>query len=579
MHQEMKYSLLKYLLYDLKNVARYPPSVRYEDAKQVRKTKEEYSSELETLKDAHPLVSAEEIDNGKHTHTLMSGGKFLLNDEPIPAHVVFPRAFGDLHKTWREACPRLLQRNETYDDMLWLMLRHTVVNKRAWDHDASLTEVVSKPHHRFFLDLDLLFTHEHESVQAWNAFIRKICLSIGKAVMSCFPEAAARQDPEGSFEFSVLVTRGYRPKQVSEQRTVFKRGIHMVWPGIVVDKQRAECLARAVDEFLTRDAPRDLPGGENPWKDAIDLSVYKSGLRPVGCAKITPCAKCRPLARKKVPPGHSHEFSFRSMEYAMCHPPTGFVNQGEESEYALDFICRGDGAVFSKANFRLRLDKCVLKDETTGKEFDFCLKHWTSIRSSASSMTGGFDPPSHLRAPLNELFTDYNVDVKQDPETGDFLPPVKRPKKSNPKNSHALVLGASQLQAMTTIFANFHSTNYVNIIIDSVWAFPTEDPRKMLPPRDGKEAPRRALYSMLWFRMKGEGSNYCFNKPGVHNSSTIRFEVHYDGSVHQSCWSSKVYNGKPCCKLSTKGKTGFNDRIVPSDYGVLVDIFTTKNEM
>jgi hypothetical protein len=578
MQQEMKYSFLKYLLYDLKHVARYPPASKYENDKQIKKTKEEYSSELEQLKEAHPVVSTDDIDNGKHTHTLMSGGKFLLNDEPIPEHVVFPRAFGDLHKTWREACPRLLQRQETYDDMLWLMIRHTVVNRKAWSHDACLTEVVSKPFHKFFLDLDILFAKEHDSVQAWNALIRKICLSIGKAVLSCFPGVAASQDPDGSFEFSVLCTKGYRQKQISEQRTVVKRGIHMVWPGLIVDKQRAESLARAVDEFLTRDVPRDLPGGENTWKEAIDLSVYKSGLRPVGCSKITPCPKCRPLARKKVPHGYSHDDSFLKCEYVMCHPPTGFVNQGEESEYSLDFICRGDGAVFTKADFRLRLDKCVLKYEATGKEFDFSLKNWTSIRSSATGMTEGFDPPSHLRAPVNELFTDYNVDVKQDLETGDFLPPAKRPRKSSPKNSHALVLGTAQLQAMTTIFANFHAAKYKNVIIDSVWAFPTDDPKKMLPPRDGKEAPKRALYSMLWFRIKGEGSNYCFNKPGFHGSSTIRFEVHYDGSVYQSCWSSKVYNGKPCCKQSTKGKPGpFNDRIVPADYGLLVDVFTTKN--
>lgn len=572
----MKYSFLKYLLYDLKQIARYPPASRYENDKPIRKTKEEYSSELEALKECHPLVSAEEIDNGKHTHTLMSGGKFLLNDEPIPEHVVFPRAFGELHRTWREACPRLLQRKETYEDMLWLMLRHTVVNRKAWQHDASITEVVSKPYHRFFLDLDLLFVKEHETVLVWNAFIRKICLSIGKAVMSCFPEVAATQDPEGGFEFSVMATRGYRPKQISEQLTLYKRGIHMVWPGLIVDKQRAECLARAVDEFLTREVPRDLPGGENPWKDAIDLSVYKSGLRPVGCSKITPCPKCRPMACKKVPHGHTHDSSFRSMEYVMCHPPTGFINQGEESEYSLDFISRGDGAVFTKANFRLRLDKYVLKDEATGKEFDFGFKHWTSIRSSATSMTEGFDPPSHLRAPINEAFTDYNIDLKQDIETGDFLPPAKR-KKTSPKNSHALVLGTEHLQRMTSILANFHA-KFANIIIDSVWAFPTDDPRKMLPAREG-EAPRRALYSMLWFRVKGEGSNYCLNKPGFHGSSTIRFEVHFDGSVYQSCWSTKVYNGKPCCKLSTKGQTGFNDRIVKADFGVLVDIFTTKNEM
>lgn len=572
--QMSKYSLVKYLLYDLKHCARYPPAIKYENDQQIKKTREEYAAELESLKEAHPQVAPEDIERGQHTHTLMTGGKFLFNEEPIPDHVVFPRAFAELHRSFREAAPRILGRQETYNDMFWLCLRHTVANRKAWEQDACLTEVVSKPQMRFFLDLDLLFAQEHESVQVWNAWVRKVCLSIGKAVLSCFPEVAANQDPSGQFEFAVVCTKGYRPKQLSENITVYKRGIHMVWPGLIVDKDRAESLARAVDEFLTRDVPRDLQKGENSWKDAIDLSVYKSGLRPVGCAKISPCPKCRGLARKKVPVGMSFDYSVRYVNYRLCHPPTGFVSQGEESVYSLDYICRGDGVVFSKANFRLRLDKHVLKDEVSGKEFDFSLKHWTSIRTTATEMTAHFDPPSHLRTPVNEYTTDYNVDVKQDPETGDYLPPVKR-KKTSPKNSHALVLSIPQLETMTRILQNFHP-KYRDIIIDKVWAFPTEDPKKMLPPREG-EAPKRSLYSALWFLVKGEGSHYCFNKPGVHQSSTVRFEVHYDGSVYQGCWSGKVYNGKPCCKTTTKGKSGFIDRIVPADFSVFVDIFTTKN--
>lgn len=273
-------TVVKYLLCDLKPVASYPPAMQYEDEKIIWNTKEEYQLELEPLKEAHPLTPPEDIDGGHHTHTLMTGGKFLMNDEePIPPRVVFPKAFAELHCSARESLPRLLGRPETCDDMLWLMIRHTVVNRKAWDHDACLTEVVRKPHHRFFLDLDLLFAQEHESEQAWNLFVRKICLSVGKAVLSCYPEIALSEALSGTFEFAFMATKGYRPKTVSEDTTVYKSGIHMVWPGLVVDNHRAEYLARAVDEFLTRDVPRDLQRGENSWKKAIDLIVYKSGLR------------------------------------------------------------------------------------------------------------------------------------------------------------------------------------------------------------------------------------------------------------------------------------------------------------
>ena len=570
-----KHSLVKYLLCHLKHCARYPPSLRYQDDNtHIRKTKEEYSAELDQLKDAHPRVTSQDIEAGYYTHTLMTGGKFLFNDEPIPTHVVFPKAFAELHRQFREVAPRLLGRRETYHDLFWLLLKHTIAHHKAWDQDACLTEAVSKPYHRFFLDLDLLFAQEHESVAAWNLFVRKVCSSIGKAVMSCYPDIARNQDPTGQFEFSILCTKGYRPKVLSDTVTVYKRGIHMVWPGLVVDREKAECLARVIDEFLTRDVPRDLVRKENTWKDTIDISVYRSGLRPAGSAKISPCPTCRAVARKKV--YMSHEYSNQYTNYNMCHPPMGFVSQGEASVYSLDFIARGDGIVFSKAKFKLRLDSHVLKDEVTGREFDFSLKNLTSIRSDAEEPTPGFVSPAHLRHPLDGATTDYNYFIKQDPESGDYLPPPKRAKKSMfPTKSHPLALTTPQLEALTRILQTFHPDRYSNLIIDRVHAFPTADPKKMLPARDG-ESPKRSLYSFLWITMKGPGSTFCFNKPGAHTSSQIRFQIDYAGFLSQSCWSFKTSsNGKPCCKTSTKGKPGFIDKFVPSDFGTLVDIFTT----
>jgi hypothetical protein len=531
--------------------------------------------ELKDLKNAHPGMDAAEVDEGVHTHTLMTGGKFLFNSEPIPEHIEFPKMFWDLHRSVRAALPGLLGRRETYEDMLWLTLKHTILHRKSWEQDACLTEAISRPYHRFFIDLDLLFAREHESVNAWNIFVRKVCLGIGKAVLSCFPEIKETRDPHGQFEFSVLCTKGYRAKQLSETTTLYKRGLHLVWPNVIVDRTRSETLARAVDEYLTQDVPRDLKAGENAWKDAIDLSVYRSGLRPAGCAKITPCSKCRPLVNKKVSPGTSYDYRRRYLDFTVCHPPQGFVSHGEESVYNLDFLCRADGAVFTRQNFKVRLDAHTYKCESTGREFDFSLRHWTSIRTTTMEMTPGFAPPSHLRAPIQIGWTDYRLDAKQDPETGDFLPLTKR-KRTTPRNSFAMTLGMMELKNLTRIIRGFHHHRYKNIIIDRVWAFPTEDARKVLPARDG-EAPKRSLYNNIWVLVKGDGSNWCHNKPGLHGSSTIKFIIDHEGNIYQSCWCAKVYNGKQCCKQSTKGKDGFIDRVIPADYGTLVDVFTSCN--
>jgi len=567
------YSLVKYLTYNLKSCARYPPAMRYEYDHLIQKTNAAYLEELDGLKEAHPCVSAHEIERGRHTHVLMTGGKFLLHDEPIPAHVLFPTPFAEVHLGLQEAAQRLLGRPETYEDMLWLILKHTSVNRKAWKQDACLTEAISKPYHRFFLKLDLLFVKEHETAEDWTLFVRSVCSSVGKAFMRCYPKMQTTRDATGQFEFSVLCTKGYRAKKLSETVMLYGRGIHTVWPGVIVDRDQAECLARLIDEHLTRDVPRDLQGGENSWKDAIDMSVYLSGLRPAGCLKITPCAVCRSIAQKKVSVGTSYDYSARFLIYQLCHPPNGFQSQGEESVYSLDMISMGDGAALTRSIFKLRLESHVLKDQVTGKEYDFPLKNLTSIRTSLTEPTPGFQPPLHLCAPINRELTDFKVHVEQDPETGDFLPPPKR-KNLAPRNAHPLVLSNAQMDTMTRVFHDFHP-RYDKIILDTVWAFPTDDVTKILP-QDNWEPPKGSLYSHLWFTVEGEGSHYCHNKVGIHASNRIRFHVDYQGNIYQGCWCMKTYNGKACSKMTTKGKPGFVSKIHPF---YVADIFTTKNNL
>ncbi len=191
-------SLSEYLLYDLKDCTRYPPTMH---------DREFGWQETERLREAHPCVSAGEIIKGMHTHTLMTGGKFLFNDEPIPAHVVFPGAFSELHKSLRDAAPRVLGRPETYEDMLWLMLTSV-----SWNQDACLTEAISKPYHRFYLELDVWFAKKHETAKEWNDFVRSVCKVVGQAVMLCYPESVTTRDPADHFQFAILCTQGL-PRQ------------------------------------------------------------------------------------------------------------------------------------------------------------------------------------------------------------------------------------------------------------------------------------------------------------------------------------------------------------------------------
>ena len=573
----IKCSLLQYLRDETNYHSRYPSVMLYKaDGRIMQTTKSQYLEELRPLKGAHPSVDREEIDNGKHTHTLMTGGKFLFNEEPIPDWIGFSHEFSDLHQDFRAYMLRTGGRKETYADMLWLMLNHVSLNPDRWHQDACLTECISQPYHRFFLDLHPSIVGPH-TTKDWTSFIRKICNIAGKAVLICYREVVNQQQgPAENFEFSVLCTKGDWSKKLSDNLTVYKLGIRLVWPGLIVNRDIAQLLACYIEECLTRDLPRNVQGGENAWKDVIDLSVYSSGVRSPGSPKITPCAVCRKYA-PEIPAGIYSNMSTKVLEQAMCHPPNGFLSHGVESVYSLFMIARADGA-FSRRRFEERTDAYKMKDTVTGKEYDLSIKHFTSIRTILLEVTPGFTPPLHLQGPFSIYFSGLNVHVKQNPETGDY---IEHPRRKfidfKPKNSHLLVLETSQMNHMTRILRQrFRSPTYSKIFLDDkVWAFDNVDNTKMLTPIPGR-APRKALYTHLLFTAKGGMSHYCHHKGGHHGSNAIRFVVDYLGNIAQGCWSNKTYHGKKCSKQTTKYKDGFDYNMGPANNELLWHIFRTQ---
>jgi len=71
-----------------------------------------------------------------------------------------------------------------------------------------------------------------------------------------------------------------------------KTGIHLIWPDVHVDMNRAQALRRAMiydlnNKFGSRHA-------HNSWDDAVDPTVLnKNGLRMLGCRKCHICTSCR----------------------------------------------------------------------------------------------------------------------------------------------------------------------------------------------------------------------------------------------------------------------------------------------
>ena len=479
----------------------------------------------------------------------------LFHAEEAPLHVASPGDFANLHGRLREAVFRLLARRETYADMLWFMVGETSVDKR-WTRDACVVEAISRPGHRFFVAMDMVFAKKHESEEQWDHFARRVCATAAKAVGDSYPLSSAGRN---YCQCSVLYMNGYLTKKIlGTETTVYTRGIHIVWPRIIVDQARAECMARLIDEHLSRDIPRDLAGGENTWKNAIDMQAYVSGLRMPGCPEITPCAVCRPRALAKASNGRSYGYDHghRLVEYLLCHPPHGLVSQGSKSAYSFIGICREMGGFLAKDEFQRRMAYYLKTDAVTGHVFDWSLLSLTSIRSK-EGMTEPFLPRQHLEKAIKWELSDFNRGYVQDVETGDYVP-VKRPA-VDPRCFHSpLLLGIPEERYLTNRLRMFRNT-FIDIVIDSVVAFPNDDLNKRLPARPGY-SPKKTLYTHLWVTVKGEGSHFCHHKNGMHARSSIRFSVDYQGYVSQGCWCKKTYHGKICSRQETERARLFYDQ-------------------
>ena len=532
----------------------------------------------------HPLTSLQDLEKKKSTHLLFTGGKFLWNDEPTKEPVYGGEdnqkggTFSSDHKPFIEAAPRLLGRQATYEDLFWLSyqkyLKGAMLERPTMKHNVCLTEVVSKPLFKFFIDLDLEFVRPHPDAASWKDFVKNVCKSVGDAMLQAFPTISEEKDVRGIMEFTVMYTPDYQ--QVHE-KGMYKRGLHLVWPRLIVNQDRAETLVRLIDERLTLKVPRDMT--ENTWKDALDLSVYRSGLRLVGCIKSKKCPVCYHVLLR---PFHGKiGEAARIIHSDMCHDrfPKGHVFLGKESMYKIQHIARMDGDFFSAKDCKARVDSHILRD---GQHvFDFSFRNLSSIRAPSSAKeTEGFVMPLHLRAPLQE--DGWRVWPTTDPETG--LPLMVKRKAPDPNRDRSgdktgvhLKLSFTEIHTLTNILRTFNP-RYAKILVDGAYAFPLATGAKdtMLPPKSSSHLPQRALFREIWVKVKGEGAHDCLVKQGTHKTNTIRFHLRPDGEIVQSCWSTKptTSNGKPCCRQTTRGLPQYQYRFPQAHIDVLVDLFT-----
>lgn len=543
---------------------------------------------------AHPSVEQEVmLTDPPVTFYDMAGGRYILNEEPIPAHVFenddkarIP-LLREFHP-FRQHCLQAYGREPMYNEIFWLFWKSRVVDKATHpdeerrvdsnEPNACPAELLTWPYFKFFLDLDARYLKTHTG-QEWQNYTRELCARIAEGVAMCFPSICAQGDPTHLLIFSVMRARGYLEETVQENKKVYKRGIYIVWPNLVVNRERALYIRRSIEINLVRHfGERNTFEGENSWYDVLDPCVYqnKRALRIVGCLKSKRCTSCYDVLHAPFPRTRPHSIA-HALDNVIDKSPclyahaasNGCIFQDSSSIYDLVRVRKFDGTIVKmrEAVAQYQYQVPIGGGDGDGSEgpqmatYDLSLMYLTSVRSTLGRMNPeeGFELPPSIQYQflrIGNTVSDGGPDAGEERgkkrardaeqvyiSTDEKLRPAMKP-------FNIPQACMTELQRLVRAF----DRRYREICLDGLLALPFDKNRKMFQlPNCGEEPVKR---NIVIVRTKGVNSSFCLNKGAPHASNTIKFHIYPtpDGlQIAQSCWSQKRWGGR-ICSSATSGR-------------------------
>jgi hypothetical protein len=376
------------------------------------------------------------------THVGMTGGKWNFANKPLPQKTVvtvvtgftspgpqftleWPEStFFKTSLTFRQRALKMIGREASYEDLFWLAYNEWVAftftegATASPNYNVSLVEVVS-PVFKMFVDFDLR-TREEPDHMTWGAFVTKLGKTVAEAVVPCYSGSDSSDD---MFLVTILTT----PAWTSCDNGGYKRGIHVVWPNLLVTKETALKLHCVIELALCSNGPRrDAAKGENPYNQAMDMSVYTTGLRLPGCPKAERCAVCWKNRSKTKNPGrdncswskaHMHNQKLFCPDHLRF--PSGYIFR-PETVYSIVELIDGSG---SRVSLESKKHVILDNDDTGSGYYDMTLRTLASIRTDADTPTPGFDAAERLKRSISipqSLLSRYN------PITETFEDPKKK---------------------------------------------------------------------------------------------------------------------------------------------------------
>lgn len=472
------------------------------------------------------------------THMLLTGGKYNFSEEQTVDLTKHPKYTAPSAHNYLDVQSFVRTYVKYYGKLPTELELASLALHWWWSRRTNPAEGISLTTRRssefFFLYFDIDMKMAEWDIALWIETQRAIAMVVHHIVSSYYSKDA-------NCDMTVAVTE--RPRTVkSGKNDVYKVGIHLYFPNLVVNFQEAVLLLQVVTHRIREvRGERDTTRGENTWENVFDASVYRNGLRECFTYKTNPCNKCCNW--------NNSDYDVNSL-----YVPTFLVVNNDYVEICDDFA--------EKRGW-------VITDSDTGTCYDVSLYNLTRIRCSQSDISKFRHEFCRVQHPLGYIPVEDDVVV--------CSPSRKRPKYctesllqypldascvSKFRNFVILPLTPSEIEKVEEVIRySFDSTYYHSVQVRNVYAFYSRDKQSTV---DVLGQPCR--FSHVKITLKGPNSNYCFNKGACHTSNTVYFEITLNTKCttkgkndsllfEQRCWSPHTYktldgrDTKPCDKF------------------------------
>lgn len=269
----------------------------------------------------------------------------------------------------------------------------------------------------------------------------------------------------------------------------YRHGLHLYWPGIIVDRDMALQIHSSMVAGLMRETWTEEELGPHqgllPWDLYLDKSVYNSGLRLPGCVKTKKCPDC---PDKKTAP---HCFRCRTFNSRCLVVPSVYE------------LCLG-----LKGGVRDEAYEQLLKEDRVKFLREACIRCEDSV-----PLTPGYRVYEGCPPPTAEPKGKCKAGTSSKAAAG-----TAQRKMANEVEVHSEAVKAVMRQLLVK-----HSSYYQD---STLRVF------------------RRVYRNKMTYRVKlsGDGARYCVNKGSMHKSQTVYMDVLRESSFNSAfhtfmhCW-------------------------------------------